>query len=461
MNMKIITNNFTSKQTGVLLSICAVLFAALLFATPAQVRADDEDFYYGGYDYSYDSGDDFYYGGYDYSYDNNDDFYYGGYDYSYDTPTYSSYTSDYVYTPSSSYVSDYVYTPSYSSCSSCGGSYYTPSYSTPRYVSSASSYSTPTYVYNSAKASSNASANANSSSNSSVGNITNNNNNVNNNTVVVNTPAPTTPTTPVPPTVPTLDGYCTINPNYVNINQDVTFSATVTGGNGGYTYYWNGSDGIYSSSQSFTGRFGSTGTKTATVTITSGNQSITRSCSVNVQNQYNNNLSAYCVASPSVSNIGQTVTWTAYVNGYNNYYGNYSYSWNGTDGLYGNGQSVYTTYNSYGTKTANVTVYANGQTITASCSTNVQGGYNAGVTVIRTPDQGTPVSGIYLSQIPATGIDFNMKTILFTLGLVIWSAFMAYIVISRRKVSLAGNSSSISKAEAFKIANMKKQGLVA
>jgi hypothetical protein len=162
------------------------------------------------------------------------------------------------------------------------------------------------------------------------------------------------------------------------------------------------------------------------------------------------------VANPSVANVGQSVTWTVYVNGGSSS----NYSWNGSDGLYGNGQSVYMTYNSVGTKTANVSVYSNGQTVTASCNMTVQG-QTAGVTVIRTPDNGTPVSGVYLSQIPATGIDLNLKTILFALGLIIWSAFVAYILMNRRKVALAGNVSSgaISKAEAFKIANMKKHGI--
>ncbi len=481
--------NKTNQLLGTFIGICAVLFAVVLFAVPAQVSAEDyyggaEDSWYGGADdYSYDSwyggAEDSWYGGAEDSYYYADSWY-GGADDNY-------YEADSNYYTADSYSSD---------CSSCGGyqyysapsySYSTPSYSTPTYRYSAPTYSSctsssctrpstystpsytsPSYVYttNTAVANAKAAAKANSvstsASNSSVGDIVNNN--VNNNTVVVNTP-PTTTTPTTPPAAPALDGYCVINPSYANINQDVAFSASAVGGTGSYTYSWSGTDGISSNSQSFTGRFGSTGTKTATVTIQSGNQSVTRTCNVNIQGQSNANLSAYCVASPSVSNIGQTVTWTAYVNGGTS--GNYTYSWNGTDGLYGSNQTAYMNYNSFGTKTANVTVYGNGQAISASCNMNVQG-QTAAVTVIRTPDQGTPVSGIYLSQIPATGIDFSMKTILFTLGLVIWSAFVAYVMINRRKAALAGNVSaatssfpSLSKAEVFKMKNMQKQGIVA
>jgi hypothetical protein len=67
------------------------------------------------------------------------------------------------------------------------------------------------------------------------------------------------------------------------------------------------------------------------------------------------------------------VTWSATVyggSGYSNGYG-YSYTWSGTDNLYGNGQSISTTYNNPGYKTATVTVYGNGQNVTQTCSTSV------------------------------------------------------------------------------------------
>lgn len=172
----------------------------------------------------------------------------------------------------------------------------------------------------------------------------------------------------------------------------------------------------------------------------------------------NNNIDAYCVINPSNAYINQDLTFSAYASGGN---GSYTYSWSGTDGIYSNSQIFTGRFSSVGTKTATVTIYSGNQSITRSCTVYIQGQQTAGVTVIRTPDLGTPVSGVYLSQIPATGIDFSLKTVLFGLGLVIWSAFVAYVMISRRKMALATAGSTISKAEAFKIANMQKRGLAA
>lgn len=428
------------------------------------------DYYEPTYDYSY----DYYEPTYDYSYD----YYTPSYDYSYDyyEPTYD-YSYDY-YEPTYSPVSYSSYTPSYNSYST--PQYYTSNTST--YRPYTSSYSSPTYnsytptVYKPTQTQSQSSNNVNnntsnsnssSSANASSSNVNNNNNvnninNVNNNNinVVVGTPISSTTNQPQ---YQTLDGSCYISPSYVSVNQDVTFTANATGGNGNYSYSWYGSDGISSGSRTFTGRFFNPGSKTATVTITSGNQSITRSCTVNVENNYNNNnIGAYCVANPTNATVGQTIVWTAYVTGGNSSY--YTYSWYGTDGLsYGNAQSIQKSYLTPGTKTATVTVYGNnGQSATVSCYSTVSG--NNPITVIR-PNVGTPVSGVYLSQVPDTGIEANMKVMLFAIGLIIWSAFIGYVIVSKRrnKLVLSGNTNTMTtaqKIQAFKIENMRKQGLI-
>jgi len=83
---------------------------------------------------------------------------------------------------------------------------------------------------------------------------------------------------------------------------------------------------------------------------------------------YYSPLVVSCSANASYSTNGN-VTWTAYVSGGNGYYNNYSFSWSGTDGLYGSGQSVYFNYNRPGVKYATVTVYSNGQYVTQGCNT--------------------------------------------------------------------------------------------
>lgn len=89
-------------------------------------------------------------------------------------------------------------------------------------------------------------------------------------------------------------------------------------------------------------------------------------------NNYNYNyyapLSVSCTASTNSTYTGNTVTWSAYASGGN---GNYTYSWSGTDGLYGYNSSVYKSYYSNGLKTAYVTVYSNGQSMTQNCNSSV------------------------------------------------------------------------------------------
>lgn len=485
MKMKKTNNNPFLKAILVLAiaSIATFGFSGVAFASYDDYGSggwDDYsyDYYQPTYDYSY----DYYQPSYDYSYD----YYTPSYDYSYDyyTPSYD-YSYDYnypTYSPVSYSSPQYYSTPSYT-----GSTYqpYTPSYSTPSYTP----YTPPVYVptqtqgqnqsntgVNTNNNSSNSSSSANASSSNTNNNVNNNNNvsnNVNNNNINIVVGTPISATTNQPQN-PSLDGSCYISPSNVQINQDVTFTANASGGNGNYSYSWNGSDGISSGSRTFTGRFYNPGTKTANVTITSGGQSINRSCSVNVEQYYNNNnnLGVYCIANPTNASVGQTVVWTAYVTGGNSSY--YTYSWYGTDGLsYGNANSIQKSYQTAGSKTATVTVYGNNnQSVSASCYTNITG-YTApisNVTVIRQPTVGTPVSGVYLSQVPDTGIAGSMKVVLFALGLIIWSAFVGYILVSRKnKLALAGgngagaNASDLTPAQriqAFKLENMRKRGLI-
>ncbi len=156
------------------------------------------------------------------------------------------------------------------------------------------------------------------------------------------------------------------------------------------------------------------------------------------ENQTNNqNLTAYCTANPSNPVIGTNVTWQASASGGT---GSYTYSWNGD--VSGYGQTVSTTYYNAGTKNAYVIVNSNGQQVTANCSTNVQpnGGTISNTVVYQQPYQptGTPSAGVFLNQIPATGITPGLKMALFVLGLTMWSAFGAYMILQKRK--LAGSA---------------------
>ncbi len=381
--------------------------------------------------------------------------------YSYGSGGSSYYTS----TP----VSTYSYQPSY------GGGSYIPApaqryvYNTPTGGGGGSSATAGqlTYVY-----SSNSNKNTNTNSNSNTNVISNTFNPTNNNdiNIVVLGGGSGTNTN----NQQNLDGYCVISPSVVRVNQDVTFSAHATGGSGSYTYQWSGADGINASSQSFTGRFSYAGVKSVTVVITSGSQSITKTCSVTVQQDTYyppvTPVNAYCVATPANVTINQTVVWTAYING--SVYGATSFSWSGTDGLYGNSHTVSRAYSTPGYKTATFTAYVNGQTVTGTCAVNIGAVIGSNVTVIRDQNLGTPVSGVFLNQVPATGISFGLKMTLFSVGLVLWSIFAAYVLTRKSKnmavangVSAIGSVSEsavagiMTKAQAFKLANMQKKGL--
>lgn len=83
---------------------------------------------------------------------------------------------------------------------------------------------------------------------------------------------------------------------------------------------------------------------------------------------YSYPLTVTCSANTTFAPVGTTVTWSAYATGGS---GSYTYSWSGTDSLYGTGSFVSTYYNSPGVKTNYVTVYSNGQQTSAQCSNTV------------------------------------------------------------------------------------------
>jgi hypothetical protein len=75
-------------------------------------------------------------------------------------------------------------------------------------------------------------------------------------------------------------------------------------------------------------------------------------------------LSVSCSANTTYTTPGNQVVWRAFVTGG---YGYYTYSWTGTDGLYGQSQSVAKVYQYPGQKTGYVTVYSNGLSASAYC----------------------------------------------------------------------------------------------
>jgi hypothetical protein len=96
----------------------------------------------------------------------------------------------------------------------------------------------------------------------------------------------------------TLSGYCSAGVSNTSVGSTVTWTASPSGGNGFYTYYWYGDGGLSSNSQYAPITYNSPGVKNAVLTITSNGQSITSNCSVNV-----GQVLAYSQTNPLVSSV--------------------------------------------------------------------------------------------------------------------------------------------------------------
>ncbi len=92
----------------------------------------------------------------------------------------------------------------------------------------------------------------------------------------------------------TLSVWCsaTVDSRYSNGSNYVIWNAYASGGNGSYTYSWTGTDNLWSgstNSNSLSFTYTLPGAKVASVTVWSGNQSITKDCGSIYVNSYLNN----------------------------------------------------------------------------------------------------------------------------------------------------------------------------
>ncbi len=95
----------------------------------------------------------------------------------------------------------------------------------------------------------------------------------------------TPPVIPPPSSTATFDAVCVVNPTNPRLNETVTFRVDPFGGsNEVYTYSWSGDELISGTGQSVSKAYTTTGVKEARVVITSGNRSITKTCTVTISN---------------------------------------------------------------------------------------------------------------------------------------------------------------------------------
>lgn len=221
--------------------------------------------------------------------------------------------------------------------------------------------------------------------------------NTNTNTNTVNAPTPTVVVNPTYPSTPTYPNY-TYNPLYVSCYSTPTsagrgdtihWRTSISGGTGDYYITWSGSDGLSGHGTSVNKVYHSSGSKYASVHVTSGGQTISKNCANNVDiysygndydddryydhdydddYDYDRNLTVSCYANTTFAPVGNTVTWTAHASGGN---GRYTYDWDGTDYLSGRDRTIEVVYNGPGTKTARVSVRSGGREISRTCTNSV------------------------------------------------------------------------------------------
>lgn len=273
------------------------------------------------------------------------------------SPTYNySYTPNYSYSqPSTQSFNQQSYTPSYSNFNA-GISYlptqsFLPTYS---YVGGGQGGSGQT-SNNNRNTNTSSSVSTSSSSASAVAT----NNNINNVYVYTN---PTGNAVVHNPGRILLDGYCTITPSNPRVGQTVTATAYATGGIGNYTYNWSGDvSNLSGASVSFVSY--TTGIKNINVTIRSDQEIVTRSCTVNYQND-------------------------------NTFFGN-----------------TYSSYVPTGGSSVNLTP-------------------NTGIT------SGSPISGVFLGDLPATGLSLSFFDYMIATMVIILTAIIAFVYQAKKRLTI-------------------------
>lgn len=215
-------------------------------------------------------------------------------------------------------------------------------------------------------------------------------------------------------------------------------SISIYGGNNDYTISSNSNPPVVSSLISYN-RLNIYGTATGNATLTVCSPNSTANC-VNVfvtvsgnynggNGNYNNGSNCFNGSYYYTCNTNNNYNGGFNSNYNNGYYNGNSYN-NGSGFTPLNGNGSYSNYNynngfnSY-----------NGTPVTYTTYTQPTYQQPVYTPVVSRPSYSTPVSGVYLSQVPSTGITWNLKTILFTLGLLLWSGLVAHLVIERKKIN--------------------------
>jgi hypothetical protein len=148
--------------------------------------------------------------------------------------------------------------------------------------------------------------------------------------------------------------------------------AAAGGGTGEYDFSWSGSEGLSGNLSSITKTYASPGQKTGTVTMTSGQDSLTKSCSISVtENMLNPGttqpLIGGCSVNPGDYSADARINWSSQYSG--GVSTTTSFLWTGNGDLDGaTTQSVSVTYDAVGDKTGTVTITRGIEQVVAQCA---------------------------------------------------------------------------------------------
>jgi PKD repeat protein len=158
---------------------------------------------------------------------------------------------------------------------------------------------------------------------------------------------------------------CQADPNPTKVGHNTTFSATVTGGIGAYTYDWDFGDGSGSAEATPIYAYTTANTYNVTLSVTDERANV-ESCSFNITVNPELNVSG-CMADPNPTEVGHNSTFSANATGG---VGAYTWLWDFGDGNNSTQTSPIYAYGSAGNRTVTVTV-KDGLNNTQNCSFNI------------------------------------------------------------------------------------------
>lgn len=161
---------------------------------------------------------------------------------------------------------------------------------------------------------------------------------------------------------------CKPNISTTFVGKTIRWTARARGGSG-YTYSWSGSDGLSGDKYYVSKVYETVGQKTASVSVTSGSETVTTQCSsaVEVKEPW---VTGRCGVSVSPLSTGETnIRWSS--NMRTPVSTDIQYEWSGTDGLSSDKSYVTKTYSSGGTKNGFVNMSSGSQSVNLTCSANI------------------------------------------------------------------------------------------